>query len=85
LRRGGVLGAIAFLLGLVLLLWHGIRGFAGRRPPAWFTVSTVGALASIPFADWLLGGTGGTLAVFLLAGEAALLYATPLSRDLTGS
>jgi O-antigen ligase len=70
LRRGGILGAAAFLLGLGLLLWHAIR----RAPPAWFTLSAVGALASIPFADWLLGGTGGTLWVYLLAGEAALLF-----------
>jgi hypothetical protein len=78
LRRGGILGVGAFLLGLGLLLWHAIRGvlLPGRRrrtPPAWFTLSAVGALASIPFADWLLGGTGGTLWVYLLAAEAALL------------
>jgi hypothetical protein len=83
LRRGGILGVLAYLLGLGLLLWHGIRGVAGRRPPAWFTLATVGALASIPFADWLLGGTGGTLWVFLLAGEAALLSGA-VRRDLPG-
>ncbi|MEN3309886.1 MAG: hypothetical protein V7603_6088 [Micromonosporaceae bacterium] len=79
LRRGGILGEVAFLLGLALLLWHAIRGVpvargVRRAPPAWFTLSAVGALASIPFADWLLGGTGGTLWVYLLAGEAALFF-----------
>ncbi|HKT02917.1 MAG TPA: O-antigen ligase family protein [Rugosimonospora sp.] len=80
LRRGGVLGELAYLFGLGLLLWHGIRGVAGRRPPAWLTLATVGSLASIPFADWLLGGTGGTLWIYLLAGEAALLF-TPGRRE----
>lgn len=79
LRRGGILGEIAFLFGLGLLLWHGIVGIRRRdgqrvTPPAWFTVATVGSLFSIPFADWLLGTTGGTLWIFLLAGEAALYY-----------
>jgi hypothetical protein len=89
LRRGGILGELAFLLGLALLIWHAVRGVplpgGGRRaPPAWFTLSAVGALASIPFADWLLGGTGGTLWVYLLAAEAALLF-TPVRPDQPGS
>jgi hypothetical protein len=80
LRRGGVLGEIAFLFGLGLMLWHAILGvrLPGRgryRPPAWFTVAAVGSVPTIASADWLLGGTGGTLWIYLLAGEAYLLYA----------
>jgi hypothetical protein len=78
LRRGGILGVLAFLLGLALLLWHGIRGVTlpggGRRaPPAWFTIAAVASVVTIPTADWLLGGTGGTMWIYLLAGEAFLL------------
>ncbi|GAA5185824.1 hypothetical protein GCM10023322_30750 [Rugosimonospora acidiphila] len=78
-RRGGVLGEIAFLLGLALMLWHAIRGVRlpgqGRYPPpAWFTIAAVGSVPTIVSADWLLGGTGGTLWIYLLAGEAYLLY-----------
>ena len=69
LRRGGILGVLAFLFGLVLLLWHAIR----RGPPRWFTIAAVGAVATIPTADWLLGNTGGTMWVYLLAGEAFLV------------
>jgi hypothetical protein len=79
LRRGGILGVIAFLFGLVLLLWHAIRGVAtaggGRRgPPRWFTIAAVGSVVTVPTADWLLGNTGGTMWVYLLAGEAFLLF-----------
>jgi hypothetical protein len=80
LRRGGILGVLAFLLGLALLLWHAVRGVAlpgggGRRaPPAWFTIAAVGSVVTIPTADWLLGGTGGTMWIYLLAGEAFLLF-----------
>jgi hypothetical protein len=94
LRRGGVLGVVAFLVGLALMLLHAtagprrarppatgppagrIRAFlAGRdTPPAWFTVAGVGSLATIVTADWLLGGTGGTLWILLLAAEAALVH-----------
>jgi O-antigen ligase len=70
LQRGGVLGAVAFLVGLGLMLWHAVR----RRAPAWFTVAAVGSLPTIATADWLLGGTGGTLWILLLAGEAWLLF-----------
>jgi hypothetical protein len=77
LRRGGVLGEVAFLLGLGLLLrhaWRGPRAGDGRRtPPAWLTVTAIGSLPTIATADWLLGGTGGTLWILLVAGEAWLL------------
>ena len=73
LRRGGILGVLAFLLGLALLCWHAVRGVRGRRAPPWFTIAALGSLVTIPTADWLLGGTGGTLWVYLLAGEASLL------------
>jgi YD repeat-containing protein len=80
LRRGGVLGVLAFLLGLGMLLWHAWRGSRGygptgvrRAPPAWLTVAAVGALPTIATADWVLGGTGGTLWILLVAGEAWLV------------
>jgi len=77
LRRGGILGELAFLFGLGLLLLHGVRGVGrGNPPPTWFTLAAVGSVATIPTADWLLGGTGGTLWVYLLAGEAFLLLST---------
>jgi hypothetical protein len=83
LRRGGVLGEIAFLLGLGLLLWHAWKG-AGpdRAPPAWLTVAAVGSIPTIAVADWLLGGTGGTLWILLVAGEAWLVLsaAPPVSQ-----
>jgi hypothetical protein len=88
LRHGGILGELAFLLGLGLMLLHATRGArdgargtgpdagAGRRaPPLWFTAAAVGSVAAIPTSDWLLGGTGGTLWIFLLAGGAYLLFA----------
>jgi hypothetical protein len=77
LRRGGVLGVLAFLLGCGLLVWHAVRGAgtgaARRRPATWFQLAVVGSLITIPTADWLLGGTGGTMWIYLLAGEAVLL------------
>ena len=93
LRRGGVLGELAFLVGLALLLQHAVRGprtQAGtvrgpgtvrRAPPAWFTLAAVGSLPTIATADWLLGGTGGTLWILLLAGEAWLLLGTHDAAD----
>lgn len=66
LRRAGILGCVAFLFGLGLLLWRAVR----RGVPAWFTIVVVSSLATIPWADWLLGGVGGTFWIFLLAAEA---------------
>jgi hypothetical protein len=92
LRRGGILGVVTFLVGLVLLLWHAItgprRGSGRRRPPAWLTVAAVGSLITIATSDWLLGGTGGTLWIYLLAGEAFLLFGpvqTPLASVADGA
>jgi hypothetical protein len=76
LRRGGVLGELAFLFGLGLLLWRAWRG------PAWLAVAAFGSVATIPTADWLLGGTGGTLWILLVAGEAWLVLA--LGRQGSG-
>jgi len=76
-RRGGVLGALAFLLGLALLAWHAVF----RRPgAAWFTIAALGALPTIATEDWLLGGTNGVLWMLLLAGEAWVRFAPP-ARD----
>jgi hypothetical protein len=78
LRRGGVLGVLAFLLGLALLLWHAVRGRGSHRsPPAWFTIAVLAAVPTIATADWLLGGTGGTLWILLLSGEATLVLRPP--------
>jgi hypothetical protein len=70
LRRGGVLGVLGFLFGLGLLLWHALRR---REMPAWFIVATLAAIPTIATTDWLLGGTGGTLWILLVAGEALIL------------
>ena len=54
---------------------------ARRTPHAWFTILAVGSLPTIATADWLLGGTGGTLWILLVAGEAWLLRgAAPAER-----
>lgn len=77
LQRGGALGELAFLFGLGLLLvhaWRGARRDTGRvdPAPAWLTVTAIGAVPTIATADWILGGTGGTLWILLVAGEAWL-------------
>lgn len=77
LRRGGGFGVLAFLLGLYLLLRHGLR--AVRDGPAWFPIAVVASLPTIATSDWLLGGTGGTLWILLLVGEAAV--AVPSTVD----
>jgi hypothetical protein len=69
LRRGGVLGVVAFCVGLALLLWHAYR----RDAPAWFIVAVLASLPPILSSDALLGGTGGTVWALLLAGESHLV------------
>jgi hypothetical protein len=71
LRRGGVFGAAAFLLGVVLLLRHAL---ARRRTAAWFTIAALAVLPTIATEDWLLGGTNGAIWILLLAGEAREAY-----------
>jgi O-antigen ligase len=77
-RRGGVLGAIAFLIGLVLLLWHALRPVLRRGPPssgsAWFIVAALAAVPTIATEDWLLGGTNGAIWLILMAGEAVAVW-----------
>ena len=77
LRRAGILGCVAFVFGLGLLIWRALR----REAPAWFTIAVVASVATIPWADWLLGGVGGTYWIFLLAAEAwfVLRPATPVT------
>ncbi|WP_412541235.1 O-antigen ligase family protein [Longispora sp. K20-0274] len=70
LRRGGVTGVAAFLLGLVLL----VRRALARDAAPWFTITTIAALPTIATSDWVLGGTGGTLWILLLAAEAWQVY-----------
>ena len=66
LRRGGVLGVLAFLLGLLLLVRNALR----RPRAAWFVIAALAVLPTIATEDWLLGGTNGGLWILLLAGEA---------------
>jgi O-antigen ligase len=74
-RRGGVLGALAFLAGVVLLLRHALRARSdGTPPPAWFTIAALGVIPTIATEDWLLGGTNGAIWILLLAGEARSPY-----------
>jgi hypothetical protein len=78
-RRGGVLGGLAFLAGLVLLVWR------GATPAAWFTIAAVASAPTLVTEDWLLGGTNGGLWILLLAGEALLLWqvSSPAEPTLT--
>jgi hypothetical protein len=64
-RRGGVLGALAFLVGLALLLAHAVRAQV-----AWFLIAGLAMIPTIATEDWLLGGTNGAIWTILLAGEA---------------
>src|SRR5262249_6952498 len=76
LRRGGVLGELAFLLGLGLLLWHAVRRRPdGSLPPAWFTIAALSAVPTIATEDWLLGGTNGVIWILLLPPHAYLTAA----------
>ncbi len=90
-RRGGVLGAAAFLFGLLLLLSNlGLRrlwagGGSGARAPAWLLVAAVGAVPTIATEDWWLGGTNGGIWILLLAGEAYLLWTVSSARPLTAA
>ena len=70
-RRGGVLGAVAFLIGLALLLWHGLRRRPdGSLPAIWFTIGAMAIVPTIATEDWIIGGTNGAIWLLLLAGEA---------------
>jgi hypothetical protein len=87
LRRGGVLGELAFLFGLALLLWHATgwrpgRSQPGRAPPAWFTIAALAAVPTVATEDWLLGGTNGVVWMLLLAGEAYVVLA---AASVTGA
>jgi hypothetical protein len=81
-RRGGVLGLLAFAVGLILMLWHALLPRRRRGPPdapaspaaAWFVVAAVAVVPTIATEDWLLGGTNGAIWLILLAGEAAVLW-----------
>ncbi|GIJ51501.1 hypothetical protein Val02_83870 [Virgisporangium aliadipatigenens] len=97
LRRGGVLGVAAFLVGLYLLLRHaGVWRMLREAPavlrrrevstptaPAWLAILAISMLPTIMTSDWLLGGTGGTLWILLLAAEAAVLLAATAAPDDT--
>ena len=65
-RRGGVLGGLAFLFGVLLLVGHAVT----RRRAAWFTIAALSMVPAIATEDWLLGGTNGVLWLLLLTGEA---------------
>ncbi|MET7420476.1 hypothetical protein [Dactylosporangium sp. NPDC005555] len=77
-RRGGVLGAVGFLIGVALLLWHALRALWQsvvlrrpdvRHPAVWFTVAAAAAVPTIMTEDWVIGGTNGAIWLVLLAGE----------------
>lgn len=74
LRRGGALGVVGFAVGMGLLVRCAFR----RDTPAWFVVVVLASLPPVMTSDALLGGTGGTVWVLLLAGEARL---TARQRD----
>jgi hypothetical protein len=76
-RRGGVLGAVAFLFGIVLLVYHAAR----RSSPAWFTIAAVALLPSMATEDWLLGGPNGVIWLLLLAGEVASVFGPAGEHD----
>ncbi len=69
LRRGGVLGVLAFLVGFGLLFWRAFR----RGSPLWWRLSVIGAFATVATSDQALGGTGTTLLLLLTAGEVTAL------------
>lgn len=77
LRKAGVLGVLAFLVGLVLLVRRVWR--ARATAPPWLVVLLPGALLTGITNEWLLGGTGGSLWLLLLAGEAMLLRPAPVT------
>lgn len=68
LRRGGVLGVLAFIFGFGLLFWRAFR----RDTPVWWRLSVIGAFATVATSDQSLGGTGTTLLLLLTAGEVSL-------------
>ncbi|MFG1922688.1 O-antigen ligase family protein [Cryptosporangium sp. NPDC048952] len=73
-RRGGVSGAVAFVFGVGLLVFHALRRRrSGGWPAAWFTVGALAVVPTIATEDWMLGGTNGALWLLLVAGEAYLL------------
>ncbi|WP_238009229.1 hypothetical protein KZZ52_59575 [Dactylosporangium sp. AC04546] len=81
-RKAGVVGALAFAAGLLLLLWNVWRRRANAPP--WLLVLLPAALLSAVTNEWLLGGTGGILWVLLLAGEADLVRrSAPRPGELT--
>ena len=89
LRRGGVLGVAAFLIGLYLLVrratpgllpdrWAALverlpGGGGAQRAPPWLPMLVLAMLPAIAVTDWLAGGTGGTLWITLVLAETALL------------
>jgi O-antigen ligase len=81
-RRGGVFGALSFLVGLALLLWHAVRRRPdGSLPPAWYTVAALAVVPTIATEDWLIGGTNGAIWLLLAAGEALTLLTSRETRS----
>jgi hypothetical protein len=81
-RRGGLLGLVAFLFGMVLLVVRAVRyrSAGGAPPAAWFTIFALAVTPTILFEDWVLGGTNGGIWLLLLAGEAFLLWSPAVKQ-----
>ncbi len=88
LRRGGILGVLAVVGGIVLVVWRAVR----RQVPIWVPVATLGVLAGGLTEDEITGTTPAWLIIF--AAEVWVLYrasrpadepAEPGEPELSGS
>lgn len=76
LRRAGVLGVAAFLIGVLLVLWHTARR---RDIPIWVPTLVIGTLASGLFEDEIAGTTAAWMVLF--AAEAWVFCTVLRARD----
>lgn len=76
LRRAGVLGVTAFVVGVLLVVWHTTRG---GSTPAWVPVVAIGTLASGLFEDEIAGTTAAWMVLF--AAEAWVFCSALRARE----